>query len=139
MKLNYSIIGMRLKQARLDKKITQEKLAEMLDVSVAYISRVECGSTEINMKRLAEICGLLDVSLSYVLEDISPTSSAYLNTAFTDLLKNCPPEKIDLIYKIAKFIIWLNYLRILSSPTQGLYIFFERKESKSQRLHSWPS
>ena len=24
MKLNYSIIGMRLKQARLDKKITQE-------------------------------------------------------------------------------------------------------------------
>lgn len=91
MKLNYSIIGMRLKQARLDKKITQEKLAEMLDVSVAYISRVECG--------------LLDVSLSYVLEDISPTSSAYLNTAFTDLLKNCPPEKIDLIYKIAKIIV----------------------------------
>lgn len=105
MKLNYSIIGMRLKQARLDKKITQEKLAEMLDVSVAYISRVECGSIEINMKRLAEICGLLDVSLSYVLEDISPTSSAYLNTAFTDLLKNCPPEKIDLIYKIAKIIV----------------------------------
>lgn len=105
MKLNYSIIGMRLKQARLDKKITQEKLAEMLDVSVAYISRVECGSTEINMKRLAEICGLLDVSLSYVLEDISSTSSAYLNTAFTDLLKNCPPEKIDLIYKIAKIIV----------------------------------
>ena len=29
MKLNYSIIGMRLKQARLDKKITQEKLAEI--------------------------------------------------------------------------------------------------------------
>ena len=86
-------------------EITQEKLAEMLDVSVAYISRVECGSTEINMKRLAEICGLLDVSLSYVLEDISPTSSAYLNTAFTDLLKNCPPEKIDLIYKIAKIIV----------------------------------
>lgn len=105
MKLNYSIIGMRLKQARLDKKITQEKLAEMLDVSVAYISRVECGSTEINMKRLAEICGLLDVSLSYVLEDISSTSSAYLNTAFTDLLKNCPPEKIDLIYKISKIIV----------------------------------
>ena len=42
MKLNYSIIGMRLKQARLDKKITQEKLAEMLDVSVAYISRASC-------------------------------------------------------------------------------------------------
>ena len=41
MKLNYSIIGMRLKQARINKNITQEKLAEMLDLSVAYISRVE--------------------------------------------------------------------------------------------------
>ena len=102
MKLNYSIIGMRLKQARLDKKITQEKLAEMLDVSVAYISRVECGSTEINMKRLAEICGLLDVSLSYVLEDISPTSSAYLNTAFTDLLKIVHQKKLIWFIKLQK-------------------------------------
>lgn len=32
MALNYGIIGMRLKQARMDKKITQEKLAEVLDV-----------------------------------------------------------------------------------------------------------
>ena len=29
---------------------------------------------------------------------------AYLNTAFSDLLKNCPAEKIDLIYKVAKVI-----------------------------------
>ena len=105
MEVDFKLIGERMKNARNELGLTQEKLAEMLDVSVAYISRVECGSTEINMKRLAEICGLLDVSLSYVLEDISPTSSAYLNTAFTDLLKNCPPEKIDLIYKIAKIIV----------------------------------
>ena len=52
MALNYSIIGMRLKQARIDKKLTQEKLAEELDVSVAYVSRVERGSTEIGLKRL---------------------------------------------------------------------------------------
>ena len=53
MALNYSIIGMRLKQARIDKKLTQEKLAEELDVSVAYVSRVERGSTEIGLKRPA--------------------------------------------------------------------------------------
>ena len=105
MALNYSIIGMRLKQARINKNITQEKLAEMLDLSVAYISRVERGSTEISLKRLVEVCDLLEVSLSYVLEDISPTSSSYLNKAFTELLENCPAEKIDLIYKVAKVII----------------------------------
>lgn len=56
MELNYSIIGMRLKQARIDKKLTQEDLAEKLDVSVTYISRVERGTTQINLKRLSEIC-----------------------------------------------------------------------------------
>ena len=105
MSLNYSIIGMRLKQARINKKITQEQLAEKLDVSVAYISRIERGSTSINLKRLSEICALLDVSEGEILSGAATESASYLNTAFSDLLKNCPTEKIDLIYQIAKVIV----------------------------------
>ena len=105
MELNYSIIGVRLKQARINQKITQEELAEKLDVSVAYISRVERGSTKINLKRLAEICSILNVSQGEILEGTTPTSVSYLTTALSDLLKNCPPEKMDLIYKISKVII----------------------------------
>jgi len=104
MSLNYTIIGTRLKQARINKKITQEELAESLDLSVAYISRIECGTTKINLKRLSEICALLDISEGEVLGGTSTDSDSYLNKAFDDLLKNCPPEKIDLIYKIAKVI-----------------------------------
>ena len=105
MDLNYSIIGMRLKDARTNKKITQEELAEKIDVSVAYISRIERGSTHVNLKRLTEICDVLKISLGQILDGISPESGSYLNSAFSDLLKNCPPEKMELIYKIAKTII----------------------------------
>ena len=101
---NYSIIGMKLKQARIDKKITQEKLAELLDVSVAYVSRVERGSTELSLKRLIQICNLLEISTGCILDDVIPTSNSYLNVAFSDLLKNCPTEKINLIYNVAKVI-----------------------------------
>ena len=104
MEPNYGIIGMRLKQKRMEKKITQEKLAEALDVSVAYISRIERGSTEINLKRLTEICHILKISLSEILDGTSSNSSNYLFTDFNNLLKNCPPEKIELIYKVAKTI-----------------------------------
>lgn len=104
MSLNYSIIGVRLKQARINKGITQEKLAEDLGVSVPYVSRIERGSTSINLKRLAEMCALLDVSEGEILSGAASESSSYLNTAFSDLLKNCPSEKIDLIYKVAKVI-----------------------------------
>ena len=105
MALNYSIIGVRLKQARLNRKITQEQLAEKLDVSVTYISRIERGSTNINLKRLSEICDILSITEGEILNGTSKTSPIYLSKEFNDLLKNCPPEKIDLGYKMAELII----------------------------------
>ena len=48
MALDYNIIGERLKKARIDKNMTQEKLAEQIDVSVAFLSRVERGTSHIN-------------------------------------------------------------------------------------------
>jgi len=104
MALNYSIIGLRIKEARLNKKITQEILAEKIDVSVAYISRIERGSSAINLKRLSEICSILEVSEGDILNGASSDSPSYLSEAFSDLIKNCPPEKTDLIYKVARVI-----------------------------------
>lgn len=59
MALDYNIIGERIKLARTKKKLTQENLAEKLDVSVAYLSRIECGDAFINLKRLNQICEIL--------------------------------------------------------------------------------
>lgn len=104
MALDYTIIGERIKQARTNKKLTQEKLAEKLDVSVAFLSRIERGSSHINLNRLNQICTILDVSEGEILNGVSKDSSLYLNKDFSNLLKSCPPEKIGLIYKVAKTI-----------------------------------
>ncbi len=98
MALDYKLIGARLKRARQQKKYTQEKLAEDLDVSIAFLSRVECGSLDISLKRLSQICELLDTTEGAILNGTSTTSQNYLNEDFVDLLKNCPPEKLKLIY-----------------------------------------
>jgi len=105
MSINYTIIGARLKQARINKKITQEQLAEKLDVSVTYISRIERGSSKINLPRLSQFCDILDVTEGAILNGTSSNSPSYLTREFNDLLKNCPPDKIDLIYNISKLII----------------------------------
>lgn len=105
MTLDYKILGNRLKQARTSKNFTQEQLAEIIDVSVAYISRVETGNVEINLKRLSQICSILDVNMGFILDGTSYNSKNYLNDDFNSLLKNCPPEKTQLIYEIAKVII----------------------------------
>ena len=105
MALDYNIIGSRIKQARLAKNYTQEDLAEKIDISVAFLSRVERGNSHINLKRLNQICKLLDVSEGYVLTGVSSDSQNYLDKEFADLLKKCSPEKQRMIYNIAKTIV----------------------------------
>lgn len=105
MALDYNIIGERLKKARINKNLTQEKLAEQLDVSIAFLSRIERGSSFISLKRLNQICSVLDVSEGEILNGVSKDSNIYLNKELSNLIKDCPPQKINLIYKIAKVIV----------------------------------
>ncbi len=104
MALDYNIIGARIKQARLAKNYTQEDLAEKVDISVAFLSRLERGYSKINLTRLNQICGLLDVTEGYVLNGASSDSNNYLEKEFAELLKNCSPEKQRMIYNVAKTI-----------------------------------
>ena len=105
MALDYTLIGERIKLARAKKKLTQENLAEKLDVSVPYLSRIECGDAFINLKRLNQICEILGVTEGEILNGVSTTSSNYLSENFASLLNNCSPEKSKLIYNIAKMIV----------------------------------
>lgn len=104
MALDYTVIGQRIKQARLAKNYTQEDLAEKIDISVAFLSRVERGNSHINLKRLNQLCGLLDVSEGYLLNGASSNAKNYLEQEFAELLKTCSPEKQKLIYNVAKVI-----------------------------------
>ena len=108
MAIDYSVIGERLKKARKNKNLTQEQLAEKIDVSIAFLSRIERGSSQINLKRLSQICEILDVTEGDILNGVSSKSNKYLDFEFTTLLKNCSSEQQKLIYDIAKVIAGKN-------------------------------
>ena len=104
MALDYNLIGERLRKARIKKNYTQEKLAELLDVTIAYVSRIETGKTHINLKRLNQICAVLDTSESYILNGASDNSKTYLNSEFNSILNDCSSKDKELIYQIATII-----------------------------------
>ncbi len=105
MAIDYSVIGSRIKKARLAKGMTQDDLASKIDISVAFLSRVERGSSHINLKRLNQLCDLLDVSEGYLLNGASSNSQNYLDKEFTDLIKSVSPETQKMIYNVAKTIV----------------------------------
>lgn len=82
--------------------ITQEKLAEHLDVSTTYISKIECGRTAINLERLAQVCEYLNISLGEILTGTQMQNNTYMLKEINELLKDCPPELIPLIKTIIK-------------------------------------
>lgn len=105
MALDYTIIGERIRKSRIENNLTQENLAEKLNVSVAFVSRIECGTTHLNLTRLSEICSILNIDEGNIINGTSTESKSYLSDEFSELLKSCPKEKQKLIYDIAKLII----------------------------------
>lgn len=105
MALDYKIIGERIRKARVESNLTQENLAEKLDVSVAFVSRIECGTTHINLTRLSEICSILGIDEGLILNGVSTGSKNYLSDEFNALLSSCPKDTQKLIYDIAKVIV----------------------------------
>ena len=105
MGYDYSLIGKRLKHAREKQGLTQEKLAEQLEVSNAYISKMERGKTPINLHRLSELCLILEESTEYILSGTNSATGDYLRSEIITMLEGCSADKIKLISQVIKPIV----------------------------------
>ena len=65
--MNRSVLSIKIKQYREQKEITQQELAELLDVSDKSISKWELGNGYPSKKNMVKIAELLDVSLEVLL------------------------------------------------------------------------
>lgn len=73
--LDYIALGQRIRQARKDKNITQEKLAEICGLSTAHIGHIERGSRIPSLDTLFRISSELEVSVDWLLFDSAENSN----------------------------------------------------------------
>ncbi|WP_371367739.1 hypothetical protein SRRS_15670 [Sporomusa rhizae] len=104
MYIDYSAIGQRIKKIRKQKNLTQEKLAESLEVSTVYISQVENGKTKLNLEMLIRIASLLNTDPGYFITGVSYSSKDYLKSDIAQFLQDFSLEQRQLIIDIAKLI-----------------------------------
>lgn len=60
-------IGQRVRQARLARRLTLEKLAEAADTSIQFLSQVEKGEQHMTMVKFGRLARALGVSSDYLL------------------------------------------------------------------------
>jgi len=104
MYIDYNTIGQRIKKIRKQKHLTQERLAESLEVSTVYISQVENGKTKLNLEMLIRIASLLDTDPGYFITGVSYSTKDYLKSDIAQFLHDFPSEQRQLIIDVAKLI-----------------------------------
>ena len=62
-------IGINIKKARKDKRLTQKELTEKFDVSRNYISDIECGRYIPSVEKLLLISTVLEIDLNIFKND----------------------------------------------------------------------
>ncbi|MDE5984360.1 MAG: helix-turn-helix domain-containing protein [Eubacterium sp.] len=67
MSIDYKLIGKRIQKSRKKVNITQQELAELLDVSVGYISQIERGITKPKLTTIDNICSHIHCDLNYII------------------------------------------------------------------------
>lgn len=100
MTLDYQAIGKRIKIARIRNDITQERLAELVDLSTGHMSNIETGSGNVSLKTLVNIANVLDVSMEYLVSDSVVNSSVVIRKDIQDILEDCDEYEIKAIAHI---------------------------------------
>ena len=103
--IDYQQIGKRIKRCRAAAGITQEKLAELLDVSPGYISRVERGTRWVNLERLSEIAALLGVPITSLLADTGETRQSAYEKDLLPLAAKLTEENRSLLLDFAQLLL----------------------------------
>ena len=99
--LNYVEIGKRIKVKRKELKITQETLAEIIDVSTSFISEIERGTSICSLQTITKIANTLQTSLDYLIFGITLSNS---HTTFYEILKTIPEKNHKLYISLCENI-----------------------------------
>ena len=60
MEIDYAEVGSRIKHRRKELGMSQEKLAELIDVSVPHMSNIENGKTRFSLQVLVDLTNALN-------------------------------------------------------------------------------
>lgn len=98
-------MGLRIKSRRKALNLTQEVLAEQLDVSVKHFSEVERGLSGLSIENLIKLSNILGVSIDFIVkgEEDKDKWECIIST-----LQQVPEEKEELIKELIHLGIKLS-------------------------------
>lgn len=102
--MNYVALGRRIREERCKLNLTQEKLAEDVDLTPAYIGQIERGERKVTLEKLVAIVNRLGVTVDYVISDSLTIETNEYDNVLESILKGRSVEEKILAANILKLI-----------------------------------
>ena len=97
MELDYKAIGKRIKIARIKADLTQERLAERINISPTHLSNIETGTTRVSLSTLVSIANALSVTSDDLLCDSIVMAKAQFEKDIALSLEDCDEYEIRIV------------------------------------------
>ncbi len=102
--LDFAFIGQRIREARNDRHLTQEYIADVTGVNVSHISNIETNKVKVSLTLLVQICNALGVTLDYILENEYHNPDSVIEKELFNVMKGMQKEKQETLLRIARVL-----------------------------------
>ena len=101
-KPDYAGIGMRIRNARKEKGMSQDELAEKCGICLSFMGHIERGTRRMSLETFANICAILQLDAGELLFDISKAPDYALETVWNSTAEK--RESHDMYISIMKSV-----------------------------------
>lgn len=102
MELDYKAIGKRIKIARIKADLTQERLAEMVEISPTHMSNIETGTTRVSLTAIVSLANALSVTVDDLLCDSVVKSKVQFEKDIAGIIADCDEYEIRMVKDMAQ-------------------------------------
>ena len=101
--VDYKALGAKIKEKRKLFSLTQENVAEKLDLSESFYSRVERGDRILSVETLVKIANFYDLSLDYLLLDsMQSDDDDKLSSEIDNIFRDKSPSQAAFLLNLLK-------------------------------------
>lgn len=99
--IDYKAMGQRIRAKRLEIGLTQEKLAEIAEISPSHIGEIERGTSICSLAVIVNLATILNMNLDTLIKGINDENA---NNAFSEILDTLSNDNKKLYIKLCENI-----------------------------------
>ena len=100
--MDYYKIGQRIRKIRKAHGLSQEELAEKVDISTTHMSHIETGNTKLSLPVLVDIAAALEVRTDELLNDGASATTGTALDEIAAVLAHCTAKEAKVIADVVK-------------------------------------